>query len=140
MNTKKNDAISFQITNVQVLDFSLTALPKALPPASKFQFDLSLAHQIDAANNTITVICRVLILNEIKDTQYAALSSACVFSVQNLSDFWNKKSGHSLPNDFIIQLNAISLSTTRGLISAQFKGTYLQNIVLPLINISIETE
>jgi hypothetical protein len=39
-----------------------------------------------------------------------------------------------LPSDIIIAMNSISISTIRGIMFSTFKGTYLHNAFLPVID------
>ena len=51
-----------------------------------------------------------------------------------MNDFFNKQ--HTLvdlPQEFITLLNSIALSTTRGVMFSQFRGTVLHNAILPII-------
>ena len=136
---KKNKAtevtVRFQITNVQLLDFNLIPPIGVFSPKSVFQLDINLGEQLDAENSTITVVCRVSVFDETKEMNYARMSAACFFSVSNFSDFFDKKQKlYVFPEDFLTSLKSITFSTTRGLFAGTFRGTFLQHIVLPLID------
>lgn len=40
----------------------------------------------------------------------------------------------SFPDNILVTFNSISISTMRGLMFAQFKGTFLHNAILPIID------
>jgi hypothetical protein len=94
-----------------------------------------MGYQIIASNNTIAIGCGVSVFDEHKDYLHARLGAACIFVVENLSDFLDKKqNAYNLPENFIANLKAITFSTTRGLFVGVFRGTHLHHIVLPLVD------
>ena len=61
------------------------------------------------------------------------LSSSLIFEFENLASFVVDKEV-KLPSDIIIAINSISISTIRGIMFSTFKGTYLHNAFLPVID------
>ena len=55
------------------------------------------------------------------------------FEFENLASFVVDKEV-KLPSDIIIAINSISISTIRGIMFSTFKGTYLHNAFLPVID------
>ena len=57
------------------------------------------------------------------------------YVVENIKNFENKKEKKmEFPEDFSIALNSVSISTLRGIMFSQFRGTYLHNAFLPIVN------
>ena len=46
----------------------------------------------------------------------------------------SEKKKIDIPENFIITINSVALSTTRGLMFSLFKGTFLQGAILPLLD------
>ena len=58
-----------------------------------------------------------------------------IFEVENFADFINEENGDvNLPEILSNSLNSITLSTVRGLMFSGFKGTFLHNAILPVID------
>ena len=57
------------------------------------------------------------------------------FEIINFKEIITKsKDGYDIPNGMILSLSAIALSTFRGIVFTTFKGTYLQDQYMPVIN------
>jgi hypothetical protein len=55
--------------------------------------------------------------------------------VENLEEFRKKDSEEfEIPEFFNTTINSISLSTIRGIMYSHFKGTFLHNTILPIVN------
>jgi hypothetical protein len=133
MNIEKE--VSFKLKGIELLDVSLKHQEKPLVGEVIFNYNISLEHRIKAENNLIVVIASVDILNSDKSVSYGSLKASCIFDIMNLSKFIdveNKKL--NLPNEILISLNSISISTVRGIMFSQFKGTFLHNACLPIID------
>ena len=127
--------IEFQIKAIEILNSSLIEPKKKLPKVVEFQFDISLEHRISLEKDTIIVICTVSIFNEIKDQMYGQLCASCIYHVVNLNEIAKKTpTKNQLPTQFLMALNSISVSTMRGLMYSSYKGTFLHNAILPIID------
>ena len=73
-------------------------------------------------------------VNEQIDLKPGSLTANCIFEVENMNDFMDTKTRNiNLPEEFVITLNSITISTARGIMFNQFKGTFLHNAILPII-------
>ena len=132
---EENKEITFQLKGIELLDVQLTHPEKPLPEKTTFHFDINLEHRINADNNLVIVICTISIVNEDKSTQLGLLKSSCIFEVTNMADFIdNNKKQINFPGGILTTLNSITISTVRGIMFSQFKGTFLHNALLPIIN------
>ena len=135
MKEEKSASIAFQIKTIELLDSCLVAPTQQLNTNTVFQFDINLEHRLNIDNNLVIVICSISILNENKDQLMGQLKSSCIYQVEKLRDHLDENSKSlKLPDDFIITLNSVSISTTRGLMFSLFRGTFLHNAVLPIID------
>jgi hypothetical protein len=135
MIEEKSASIAFQIKTIELLDSSLVAPAQPLSTNTVFQFDINLEHRLNIDNNLVIVVCSVSVLNENKDQLMGQLKSSCIYLVEKLRDHIGENSKSlRLPDDFIITLNSESISTTRGLMFSLFRGTFLHNAVLPIID------
>lgn len=132
---KKEKEILFQLKGLELLDVKLVHQVKPLPSQLIFNFDISLEHRINVEKKMVVVVTSVAILHEDKNTLLGSIKASCVFEIQNILEFVDEKSKEiKMPNDILTTLNSISISTVRGIMFSQFKGTFLHNAHLPLVN------
>jgi len=132
---KKID-ITFQIKGVELLEFELIPPKEALKPQTVFHYNISLEHKINKENKLAFVMVRVNILLEDKKTLTGRTGVSCVFSVENFDEIIIEEENSKIrfPDEIIEILNSISISTTRGVMAATFKGTFLHNAILPVVD------
>ena len=132
---KENKEITFQLKGIELLDVQQKHPEKPLPEQTTFHFDINLEHRINADNKLVIVICTISIVNEDKSIQLGLLKASCVFEVANMTDFIdNNKKQINFPEGILTTLNSITISTVRGIMFSQFKGTFLHSAQLPVIN------
>ncbi len=132
---EENKDITFQLKRIELLDFILKHPEKPIPTQSTFHFDINLEHRINKDNNLVIVICTISIVNEDKSTQLGLLKASCIFEVANMADFIdNNKKQINFNEGILTTFNSITISTVRGIMFSQFKGTFLHNAHLPIIN------
>ena len=128
-------AYSFQITGIELLDFCLNENHQKQGEKVTYQFEINIEHRYNIESGIVFVICKVSIYNERKDLLFGNLKSSCDFKIENLATYFDEKTKVlQLPDQLVVTLNSLSVSTTRGLISSQFRGTSLHNAVLPVID------
>lgn len=133
--TTTQTEFNFQLKNIELIETCIRAPQKQLAKDSVFQFDINLEHRISIDGDNVFVICSVSVLNETKEQVFGKLKAGCIFEVKDLSQFWDAKTKkHTLPGPLIITLNSISIATIRGVMFSFFRGTYLHNAVLPVID------
>lgn len=134
MKEDKSTSIGFQIKAIELLDSCLNAPKKPLTTNTVFQFEINLEHRLNADREIVIVICLVSIYKDTNEL-LGQLKSSCVFSIDELSTYINAKTkALELPKFLTTTLNSISISTTRGLMFSFFRGTFLHNAVLPIVD------
>lgn len=133
---KQKEKIKFSLKAIELLDMSLTHLKKPLANPVVFQFDIKLEHRLNNELKMIFVVIYIDIFNENRDNKLGSISVSSIFEVANFEDFVNKeKNLLNLPEEAATMLNSIAISTTRGVMFSQFRGTSLHNAILPLVDI-----
>ena len=134
-NALKEQQFTFQLKGIELLDVKLNHPKHPLPVQTTFHFNIGLEHQINPDNKLIIVITTIDILHDDMETRLASVKASCIFEIQNFDDFASVGSQQvSFPESMLITLNSISLSTVRGIMFSQFKGTFLHNAFLPIID------
>jgi hypothetical protein len=132
---KKNVRDVFQIKAIELLGASLSPPDQPLQDKVVFQFDINIEHRIKPENKVLVAICNITIFSEKKERVYGHLRTSCIFEVEDLQDMLKGKGKQFNPSDqFLSELNAIALSTTRGMMFSQFRGTFLHSAVLPIVD------
>ncbi len=134
-NFQKESQLSFQIKGIELLDIKLNHPKEPLPDPMLFQYKIGVEHKISIENRLIIVITTIDIIHEDQETRLASLQASCIFEIANFEDFLNADTQQiSIPDLMIVTLNSVSLSTIRGIMFSQFKGTFLHNAILPVID------
>ncbi|WP_396147353.1 hypothetical protein [Flavobacterium sp.] len=131
MEQEKN--ISFRLKNIEFLQSSLSAIDYAIGMDTIFKFNINIEHLVNINENCIAIKPNVEIFTEDNAFILGKLSSSLIFEFENLASFVVDKEV-KLPSDIIIAINSISISTIRGIMFSTFKGTYLHNAFLPVID------
>lgn len=132
--TNKNQ-IPFQINNIEILDSNLRFPGNLVNELETFHYNIQLQHRVDEVNKLLFVDTAVNILHKNKKTELGSIKVSCVYYIENLAEFKSTANKQfDFPNDFINAVNSISLSTTRGAMFSQMKGTFLHNAILPILD------
>jgi preprotein translocase subunit SecB len=133
MNKEKE--ISFKLKGIELLEVCLKNPKEPLVGEVNFNYNISLEHRINTNDNLVVIIASVEILNNDKSVNYGSLKASCIFEIMNISEFINKEDKQlNMPNEIMITLNSISISTVRGIMFSEFRGTFLHNACLPIID------
>lgn len=128
-------SVSFQLKGIELLDLYFNHPKNEIPAQMGFNFEIKVEHKILADNNIIAVVITIDINNNPKEGKLGSLMASCIFEIQGLKEFIDpKKSLPDLPQDFLAAINSISLSTVRGIMFSQFRGTFLHNAILPVLD------
>lgn len=125
--------ISFRLKNIELLQSSLSAIDYAISMDTIFKFNINIEHLVIINENCIAVKPNVEIFTEENNFILGNLSSSLMFEIENLASYVVDKEV-KLPSDIIVAINSISISTIRGIMFSTFKGTYLHNAFLPVID------
>jgi len=138
METVDKLDVGFNLSTVEVLQFLLNSMPSPGTKYEAFYFNIQVEHKIDTTNKNIHVLIHTNIYskegNDIEN-ELGKVSVVCIYQIEKFDEIHNIIDGLiQLPNDLIIAINSISISTTRGIMYQLFKGTYIHAALLPLID------
>lgn len=126
---------NFQLRNIDIVGVSLKNPEKPLPKECQFNFDINIQQRISSEEKLIIVAPNISVRIDNGKEVYGRFKANIVFQVQNLENFKIQKNAkYEIPESFITTLNSISISTSRGLMFSAFKGTFLHNAILPIVN------
>lgn len=135
LKNKPKISVNFQLKGIELLEACLNHPKHAITDLKVFHFDIKLEHKLSIENKIIAVLIYVNLFNEQKDIKLGSITSSCIFEIANMLDFIDTKSNNiNLPEDFLTTVNSITISTARGIMFNQFKGTFLHNAFLPIVD------
>lgn len=131
----QKEDIKFQIKGIELLDLNI-APPKApLNGEVIFKFNINIEVKIVNENSLVMAIVSVDILDNVNVDKYGSIKVNCIFWVENFASFLDSETNKvDFPKQFITSINSISISTIRGVMFDQFRGTFLHNAILPIID------
>ncbi len=134
MENKKT--LSFQIKNIEILDVQINLQENKQEDYLKdLGFNISIQNKFDFEKELILSIPKIEIHSQIDNALLGLIRVNCIFHIPHLSNHTQSKdTSPGIPEQLLLTLNAVSLSTTRGVMFSQFKGTFLQSIILPVID------
>lgn len=132
----KDFAAEFRLQGIELLKGTLNLPPSMDASVANFNFTINVGSKVDAHNKLIFMIVDVEIRSEDQLHLLGALSVSCIYYVENYEKLIKilDDGRLNLPKAFLDMLNSISISTTRGIMFSTFKGTFLHNAILPLVN------
>ncbi|RYZ20936.1 MAG: hypothetical protein EOO16_14950 [Chitinophagaceae bacterium] len=135
MSQNQNSA-QIQFKALELLHSSVNVPQEPNVEVGNFHFNINLDTKADGAQKLLVMIVQVEVRSEDQQHLLGAMVVSNIFEVTNFeqvitADF----SGNlNVPPGITELLAAQSVATMRGLMFATFKGTFLHNAVLPLID------
>lgn len=128
--------INFRITGAELFEANLNPQDDNLKDNQVFNYDIRLEHKHNISTQTLLVVCKVTIRGQEKAEVYGRYKAGCSFYIENIDEFVKDKEGEiiDIPQDFIITLNSLTISTVRGMMASFYRGTYLHDTILPIVN------
>lgn len=132
---EEEENIEFQLINIEILESEIKTPKEPLSNNIIFSFDIGLEQRFNIEQELIFVVCDITIFPQNNPKQkLGKYRSSCNFKVNNLSKYITESKKINLSEKFIVTINSVALSTTRGLMYSLFKGTFLQGAILPLLD------
>jgi hypothetical protein len=129
---------TFRIKQIATLEFSIKNIPEGIsinPDIFKFGINPQLFIESDEKVIGFNTIINV-IAEEASPNLICTLATRISFEIINFQDFVIPEDPNSLnlPDTFIQTLLSISLSTSRGILTAKTEGTVLKDVYMPVLN------
>ena len=120
----------YQLKQIELNNFTLIP-PSEMP--QEFEFDVQIKQRIQAKENLVVVSITLGIKNP-QDIALGNVSLLCVFEVENLEELVKNKNSIK---DLGLVLNTITIATARGVMFGLFRGTFLHNAILPIVDVQV---
>lgn len=129
--------IGFRLKNIELLEFKLNYPENPLPEKRFYDFNLSINQKLDKENKLVKAVpsVDVVMVEGDKRTVQASIKVSCVFELQEVTPFVSDETGEvELANRLIVSINSVAISTVRGILFSELKGTFLHGVNLPLVD------
>lgn len=135
MVRKVEQKFSLKIKDIKTVKFSIDNTVN-LNNNTDFNFNINSMLIVDKENKLVGFDIHITITPKINENDiFAEIKTRNLFEVLNFDEIIKEKNdGLEIPDQIIETLNSISISTTRGILTAKTEGTILQNVFLPLVN------
>ncbi len=135
MKNQERDNFVFRIVGIELLEYSLKAPTVKLPESPVFNFNTTIEHKVNIDAKLVVVSCAFSIQCDNSDEHYGIVKVGCVYELPTLEKFISSENSKlEFPDDLVSTLNSISISTSRGVMFALFRGTFLHNAILPIVD------
>lgn len=134
-NNKEQLTINYALNSMEVVSSKIAEPKKRIEPSSSIGFFINIEHNVNIDEEILSSYSTFILNDSETNEVYADITIKYNFNVENLSNFFKVESKELLlPNEFIIVVNSISISSSRGVIHMLFNGTNLSNFILPIID------
>lgn len=131
----QKEEIKFLIKGIELLDSNIIYPKAPLIGEVVFKFNINVEIKIVNEQSLIMAIVSVDILDNKTIDKYGFIRVNCIFGIENFASFVNSETKKvDFPKPFLTSLNSIALSTTRGIMFDQFRGTFLNGAILPILD------
>jgi hypothetical protein len=136
MGEKRNkNQVCFQLASLDLLESKMYFPSKSPGEIKKFNFKVQAKNYFKKDKKSVVVFVDASITSENTANKMAVVKVGYVYDIKNFDEFINQKNGKTaFPADFQKLIKIVSISTTRGIIYSQFRGTFLHEAILPIID------
>lgn len=128
--------LEYGIKNIFVDEYNLTSF-RSIGQNEELDFKISNKLQIYEDDKFVIVETEVIINTRADKIEICKLVTLIKFFVNNIEVLKDKKTKEiELPKEFAQSLNSVAISTSRGILFAYNQGTYLDKIIMPLVDTS----
>jgi hypothetical protein len=137
MSTKKNidTGLAFSLTNISIIKKYFDQPDIAANKPLHTNIELNLEVRIDRERKQLLDTVHLTVTPSENENIAAGLSVVCVFRIDNFEEVVTiqDESVH-IPENILQTLHIISIGTVRGILFSEFRGTWLENAILPIVD------
>lgn len=124
---------TYKLQGIDLIEKSLTRLN--VKDGDQFNFNVRTQSAIEDIKNLVIVVIEVNITKSVEPKIIARFVCAFGFEITDMDKSFEKTSDNKyiLPTDFENLLKSISISTMRGIIFSELRGTAMHGTIMPVI-------
>jgi hypothetical protein len=125
---------SFVLKRIQLLEKSLGIVAKRVDD-NNLDFDISMNINVEQTKHLSIHMFAVKVKSKPDNRILASLSIVCVFEIFNFETVFQPNAiDTGLPQGLLNLLNTVVIGTMRGVMFSEFRGTALDNAILPVLD------
>lgn len=135
VNKKEVGAI-ISFKDIHLIEFKLNENNFDSTNPNEFKFQINVECHADKIKHLLLLTLKIEISNDKPENILGYISMRCIYEITNFDDVitFNKNGIVEIPDNLIVIINSISLSTARGVMYSTFKGTRLHGAILPILD------
>jgi hypothetical protein len=128
-----NSPLELRFAGIQLISKKLEAPSKERVITDIYRYDTKIENRIKPAESLIFTFVFSNIMRG--DLQLASFVISCIYEVANFEKTVTLDEKGDLPDKIDNFLKSVSISTARGIIYSELRGTHLHNLIMPLIDL-----
>ncbi|MBB1284586.1 hypothetical protein HRH25_09400 [Flavisolibacter sp. BT320] len=133
---KGTKEISFTIDFIELVNKSLTLPINKDGKVPEYRFDVDLDIRSNEKEKKSLHTLHVAIKSKEDESLLGNVSVACAFNILNYEDLIDSEVPNSnIPKEYLDILSTITIGTARGIIFSEFRGTFLHDATLPILDV-----
>lgn len=132
----EQQGVHIKIQTIELLSKSMSQRPASFEDVpSEFSFDIHANTSLNPKGKLIITVVDVTIREKDNEQHFAHFKVGLGFEIGNFESVIVQKdhSIYDIPSDLDVLVKTVAISTTRGIIFSELRGTYLYNAILPVI-------
>jgi hypothetical protein len=127
-----SEKIENKLVEIVIFRKSLNDMPIA-PLSGIFAFDVKVDVRVQAENKLVMPFVEVAIRDGEKSDHLADFRIACIFVIPEFETkiLLNEKNVYVIPPELEKRIKPIAISTARGIIYSELRGTYISTAIMP---------
>lgn len=130
-------SVTSKIVSISLGDFKVAVIDKSAKSKldkEKFSFEFNISIKLDPKSKQVNLVSTIKIYSDItKKVFLGEIESIGAFLVENYAEIIKENKG-GMPNIIISMFVGVLISTTRGFLILQSKGTIVEDAIIPMIN------
>lgn len=125
-----------QIKAIDIIEYTIKLPQQDVGSPTLFNFNVGVETRMNPAEQAVLVLVNIDVTTPDQKLILASIKTGCQFWVSNFEEIIKIKAEEApfIPQTLLEVINSISISTTRGILYGQFKGTFLHSAILPILD------
>ncbi len=127
----------YKVHGIELITFSIQAQQGRDFNKIPLEYNVKQEQKTNPGKELVLVFTSITIRETGNDLALANLEVACGFELQNFETILKQEEAgnYIIPHELNIAINRISIAICRGILYSQLRGSYLQNMNMPLLPI-----
>lgn len=132
----KDIKINLGLRSIEIRNISINKPADEFVDVTSLVFNIQIEQRLAPADRLLVVAVTVGIVDPKSQAQHATIGAAFGYVINNYEEIFykDKEATSNVPAPLAEIVNSLSVGTMRGILFSELKGTYLKNVILPIID------